>query len=219
MDDEQRCRFTMLGIVHRDLDGIPLLERWLKRNKPDVITLEHTHYGLRFRQLNGGLLKSRVNAAVADMTAQGIYVDRRAVADLLAYIDPSFEYAVVHDYAAHRGIPLYLIDMERFSRTNLTHMDELVSRENLNKLLSGPVFEGALREKAFARLYFKKGMTLVPYSPEMGLRDRYMSNRIKELMGENQHGHFLHVCGWQHLKDPDKCYGRLNPHKVFLYDD
>jgi hypothetical protein len=219
MSDIRPFSVTMLGVVHRDNEGIPLLERWLDRCKPNVVTLEFSRFGLRFRQSKGEELKSRVKEVAAEMEADGQSIDRQNLGDILAYIDPSFEFTVASDYAACRRIPLHLIDMDRFSRINLAHMEELLSRDNLRKTLSGPTFEGRLREKALARLFFEKGITVVPYSSDMAVRDRHMSNRIKGLILKYKDGHFVHICGWQHLRDPYGLYEYLFPRKVFIYEE
>ena len=71
---------------------------------------------------------------------------------------------------------------------------------------------------AAARLFFEKGVSLFPYTGQMRARDSHMRDRIQELMESHENARFLHICGWQHLRDPRGLYAPLNPHKVFIHD-
>jgi hypothetical protein len=211
-------RLTILGVIHRDRAGVPLLEGWLTRNRPQAITLEFSPYGRRFREEWGAELKAGVLQTAQDLRNEGKPVDDRAVDSVLDYLDPSVEYAVASAYAGQREIPLFLIDMDRFSRENLAFTDELLSRENLEKLFSTPLYNDSSYQRGLARLFFEKGITVLPYTEEMGERDRYMGEHIGCLMDRLPKARFLHICGWQHLSDPFDIYGFLNPTRAYLYD-
>ncbi len=43
----------MIGVIHRDVDLEKRLLFWLESVIPDVVTLELSRYGLRFRQSRG----------------------------------------------------------------------------------------------------------------------------------------------------------------------
>ncbi|MCX5810185.1 MAG: hypothetical protein NTX36_12590 [Proteobacteria bacterium] len=49
-------RLFVLGVIHRDESGHELLHEWMKRIKPDVITLEFSNYRLMFRKERGAEL-------------------------------------------------------------------------------------------------------------------------------------------------------------------
>jgi hypothetical protein len=211
-------KLAILGVIHRDKEGSPLLTRWLDAWRPEVITLEFSSFGLHFRQNNGKALKTRARAIADDMRAEGRQVDEGALSSVLAYMDPSFEFSVAAAFAERRNLPLFLVDDDRFSRRKLADMEELMSRENLEKLLSSPIHYDHRREKALARLFFEQGLDTLPYTAEMEVRDRGMRDRIQALMACHGGARFLHICGWEHLRDPLNLYDPLNPTKVFIYD-
>lgn len=210
--------FIMLGVIHRDEEGPVLLKNWLERTGPDVITLELSHYGMRFRRERGEEYRGRVGQVAAKVREEGGPCDDRALSMLRSYIDTPYEFDVASAYAAGHGISLHLVDMDFFSYVKLQNIEDLLSEENIRTTLSGPPASNGNHEKALARLYFDKGITAAPYDREMYIRDRYMSAKIGDLMRRHPGRRFLHVCGWQHLQDPSGLYDSLSPLKVFAYD-
>ncbi len=209
----------MLGIIHRDTEVRPLLYQWMNAWDPDVVTLEFSPYGFAFRKSNSAELKNRVLESVEGLRAEGRHVDDRVLDDVLAYIDLPPEFIVASDFADSRGIPFYLIDMDTYSRTHLSHLDKLIDRENLANLLYAPNARNHRQEKALARLAFEGGVRLFSYTEEMQTRDRHMKERIAALMKIHDAPRLLlHVCGWQHLADPHGLYASLDPVKVFIHD-
>lgn len=208
----------MIGLIHRDAGLGKLLAGWLESIQPEVITLELSSYGVAFRQSRGEELTGRLMATVEELNDQGHLINRDALDMLRAYIALPAELVISSGFASPRGIPVHLVDMDRYSKDYLDHMEALLDRANLVKLLCSPEQETTRSEMAVARLFFEKGVALFPYTEEMLARDRHMRDRIGELMDSHGTGRFLHVCGWQHLRDPRGLYTPLNPHKVFVYD-
>jgi hypothetical protein len=211
-------KFIMLGVIHRDENGPALLKDWLAQIKPDVVTIELSHYGLRFRRELGEEYKRRVWEIVTHFNENGQKCNEEALASLFAYVNTPYEFDVVSAYAGEQAIPFYLIDMDFFSYVRLRAIEDLFSEENIEKVLTRAEGLNGNQEKAAARLYFEKGIKIVPYDREMHVRDRYMIAKIKDLMKNNPNRRLLHVCGWQHLEDPSNLYGILNPTKVFSHD-
>jgi hypothetical protein len=212
-------RLFLLGVIHRDENGPALLKDWLARIKPDVVTIELSHYGLRFRRELGEEYKRRIEQVVSQLRGKGEPLNKDGLTSLLTYVNTPYEFDVVSEYAAEQGIPFSLIDMDFFSYVKLRAIEDLFSEENIEKVLTrteeGP---NGNQEKAAARLYFEKGIKIVPYDREMYVRDRYMTARINDLMKNNPNRRLLHVCGWQHLEDPSNLYGIFQPTKVFSHD-
>jgi hypothetical protein len=212
-------RLFLLGVIHRDENGPALLKDWLARIKPDVVTIELSHYGLRFRRELGEEYKRRIEQVVSQLRGKGEPLNKDGLTSLLTYVNTPYEFDVVSEYAAEQGIPFSLIDMDFFSYVKLRAIEDLFSEENIEKVLTrteeGP---NGNQEKAAARLYFEKGIKIVPYDREMYVRDRYMTARINDLMKNNPNRRLLHVCGWQHLEDPSNLYGIFKPTKVFSHD-
>jgi hypothetical protein len=211
-------QFIMLGIIHRDENGLAILKDWLARIKPDVVTLELSHYGIRFRKEFGEEYKRRIDRIFMQRKERGEPSNKGALASLLSYISIPYEYEATSEYAAENGIPFYLIDMDFFSYVKLKSIEDLLSEENIETMLSLTDAPNGSQEMAAARLYFKKGITIVQYDREMYIRDRYMSSKIQDFMKQSNDKKFLYVCGWQHLQDPSNVYFSLNPIKVFSHD-
>jgi hypothetical protein len=212
-------QLIMLGVIHRDEDGPALLKDWLARIKPDVITLELSHYGIRFRRQRGEEYKRRVVEIVTQLNENGEKYNEEALASILSYVDIPYEYDVVSAYASENETPFYLIDMDFFSYVKLRAIEDLFSEENIEKVLTR-TDEGlnGNQEMTMASLYFEKGLRIAQYDREMYIRDRYMTAKIQDLMKGNHDRRFLHVCGWQHLHDPSGLYSPFNPTKVFSHD-
>ena len=210
--------FVMLGVIHRDVDGPDLLKDWLARIKPDVVTLEFSHYGLRFRRELGEEYQGRIERVVSRLKGKGKPLNKDGLASLVSYVKIPYEFDVASAYTAEQGIPFYLIDMDFFSYVKLRPIEDLFSEENIEKVLTRTEGPNGNQEKAAARLYFEKGIKIVPYDREMYVRDRYMAAKIHDLMKDNHDRRFLHVCGWQHLHDPSGLYSPFNPTKVFSHD-
>jgi hypothetical protein len=211
-------QFFMLGVIHRDENGPALLKDWLARIKPDVVTLELSHYGIRFRRELGEQYKRRVGEIVTQLNENGQKYNEEALASLFAYVNTPYEFDVVSVYASENEIPFYLIDMDFFSYVKLRAIEDLLSEENIKKTLASAEGSNGSQELSLARLYFDKGIKIVPYDREMYVRDRYMTAKINDLMKNNPNRRLLHVCGWQHLEDPSNLYDIFKPTKVFSHD-
>jgi hypothetical protein len=216
-DRRREGLFYMLGVIHGDRNGKALLDKWLESAAPDMVTLEFSHYGLNFRQSSGERLRQRADVAIDELRAEGLTIDEAARDALFRSIDLPLEYVAASEYCDRRGASLFLVDMDRFSSENLARMDEVIAKENLRMLLGSGHSEGG-RQKAMARLFFEKGIKTFPYTEEMRLRDRHMSDKIGRLARRHAPSRLVHICGWQHLSDPFGLYAALYPKKAFIYD-
>jgi hypothetical protein len=211
-------RFVMLGVIHREREGALLLSRWLERLKPDVVTIELSQYGVAFRRVNRHLMRIRIDEVADDLKREGMAVNDDVLLDLYSFVDFPFEYEVSEAYTGKRGIPLYPVDMDLYSFLHLKRVNDLLERKNLRRVLSMPEAQDGCVEKGLARLFFEKGVKAFSYTEEMYARDRYMHDRIALLMKHHSKAGFLHICGWQHLSDPQGVYAGLEPLKVFIHD-
>ena len=123
--------FIMLGVIHRDGEGPALLKDWLDRIGPDVITLELSHYGMKFRREKGEEYRKRILQTAARLEEEGVSADSEALSVLLSYVSIPYEFDVASGYATDHGIPFYLIDMDFFSYVKLANIEDLVSDENV----------------------------------------------------------------------------------------
>ena len=191
-------QFIMIGVIHGDKEGKALLEARLESTGPGAVTVEVSQYGLAYRRANGEALKGKVCSAVEELRREGRPIDEAALEALFAYIDPPFEFTSASGYGARHGVPVFPIDLDRFSSARLGRMEELVSRENLTAFLSPPAQHDAGRQRAIARLFFEKGVKAFSYTEEMRLRDRHMSGTIAGIMKDRAPACLVHICGWQH---------------------
>jgi len=209
----------MLGTIHRDRDGGPLLSGWLDRVKPEVVTLEFSRYGMLFRKVHGPELRRRIDALIKEMTFPAERA-RVALQALYDYIDLPYEYTEASRYADRSGVPLHLLDEDRFSLINLRHVRELTDERNLRSWLGDQTLREneIAKERTLARLFFDKGVRAFAYTEEMLTRDRYITEKLALLAHRYNGKRILHVCGWQHLIDQGNLYHRFNPVKAFLHD-
>lgn len=207
----------MLGIIHRDRRNDEVLGKWIDSLMPEVITLELSPYGLAFRRANAGAYRKRIEDAVWALRSEGHPCLPGDVDDLYAYVDIPREFAVAEEYCGRSGAHLHPVDMDLFSWMKLREIDELTSRENIEKLLDGKN-PGGGTEKVLANLYFRSGVTAFSYTDEMVMRDRFMCNGIGLLAKRFSGARFLHIAGWRHLTDPLGLYARFHPMKIFPYD-
>lgn len=206
--------FYMVGLIHGEEKGKKILKGLLNSLKPDVITLEFTNFGLSFRKKNYPRLRKRVTRFLTgSSSAQG----KELVARVLNFLRLPFEYVVAKEYAKKNNIPLYLVDMDFFSYYRLRYVDEILDPENLLNLLAGSRVEN-MEDKKAAEMYFKKGIRLFNYTPEMRVRDEYMRRLIGKIIERHNPKRLTHLCGWQHLVDQYGYFSDLDPKKIFVYD-
>jgi len=208
----------MLGVIHRDEFGPDLLDRWLRAVEPHVITLEFSHYGARFRREAGPVLRKRIEEVFNRLKRDNLPCYDNALSMALSYIGMPYEFDTASRYGKEHGIAVHLVDMDFFSYVKLREVEEFLSPGNLERLLAERTEGRADQEKGLARLFFDKGVKTAPYTKEMSIRDRYMSNKIAVLRKYHGEKRFLHITGWRHLEDPLNLYGPLEPVKVFIYD-
>jgi hypothetical protein len=214
------ARLVMLGVIHRDKEGAPLLSGWLDYLKPEVITLEFSQYGMMFRKRHGAALRARLDALAARMGLGAEPSSGGALEALRDYIELPYEYTETSRYADRFSIPLHLVDLNFFSCINLRSMNELLDEKNVRTWFGehGELASEAEKARTLARLFFDKGVRTFSYTEEMLTRDRHVKEELALLTRHYQGKRILHVCGWQHLSDPRTIYDSLNPVKVFAHD-
>lgn len=208
-------RLTLLGTIHRDPQGLKRLVEALRGLKPQVITLEFSTYGLRYRlkkkkSLNRFLLRGLHEIRGID----GLNVSdlkkllrSTGIGGIRALLDLPFEYKGARFYSRCSAIPLYCVDISSYSRLLLSTIDGLLSPENLKKVIA---FEAAPLQETAAR-EFKHAETLLfdgRQSPWIHLiaaddvwknRERIMASRIRKIVAQYPSCHIVHISGWQHL--------------------
>lgn len=229
-------RPTLLGTIHRDPQGLMRIVQVLKGLNPHVITLEFSTYGLRYRlkkkrSLNHCLLRGLHEIYGIDGLRLGVLkklLRTTGIGGIRALLALPFEYKGASFYSQRWDIPLYCVDISSFSRQLLAKVDELLSPENLKKVIA---FETASLQETATREY-KQAETLllnerqspwkhlIPTDEVWEKRERIMASRIRKIAAHYAGRHIVHIGGWQHLAaQPGTLFSLLEelmPKKVLL---
>lgn len=208
----------MLGIIHRDARNPESLRKWLEKLRPDVITCEISRYALHFRRTTGQMYRKRLDDICASLSPELSGPANSRFKDLYSFIDIPAEFIIADEYCRRNNIGLYPVDMDLFSFLKLRKIDELINSRNIQRNLADDHERSGPLEQVLADLYFHKGVTAFSYDEEMAMRDRFMCHKIHILRKRHKNGRFVHIAGWQHLKDPLSLYDPFQPVKIFPYD-
>jgi hypothetical protein len=206
---------TLLGTSHRDPRGVTRLVQALKGLKPHVITLEFSNYGLRYRikkkrSLNRSLLRGLHEIRGVDrlrLSELKTLLRTTGIGGARAVLDLPFEYKGARFYSLRQSIPLYCVDISSYSRQLLGKIDELLSPENLKKVIAfetAPLHETITREYKQAERLLLNGrqspwMHLVLADEVWRKRERIMAGRIRKIAEKFTGRHIVHIAGWRHL--------------------
>ena len=208
---------TLLGTVHRDPQGLTSLGKDLARLKPHVITLEFSRYGLTYRRRRKKILTEKLlqglqeirenkNETLKISEIKGL-LRSTGIGGIAALIDLPFEYKGARFYTRRLGLPFYLLDLSSPSCRLLSHMDELLSPENLQKVIAFetvPLQETIAGEFKQAEKLLSSGrrspwLQHIYTDEDWQKRERRMAERIRKIVTKHQGHHIVHICGWQHL--------------------
>ena len=222
-------RLTLAGVVHNDPAGPDRLWKFLEDRRPAGVTLEMSLYSLRFRREHRERLAGELEASLERLG--GGAAESPHVRAVRRAIGLPYEYEVIESWARRRDISFELVDMSRVSREHLQHLDELVSYENLAKLVKAPEVDAAAEAERQRRVATKlinrvKPLTKkdwpVPRDPEADERDAAMERRIRRQLERATGQHWIHVGGWEHLlwlEDRPTLFSRLknlNPDRAVV---
>lgn len=210
--------FFMLGVIHRDERNREILNQWLEKLRPDVITLEISQYSLDFRKITGPMYREKLDGTCSWLSSKGLARTNVRLESLYSFLDMPAEFAIADEYRTRNNIDVYPIDMDFFSFLKLRWVDELINEKNVQESLAETHERLGPQERVLAELYFHKGVVAFLYDEEMAMRDRYMCRKIDILRKRHRAGRFLHIAGWQHLRDPLSLYDPFRPVKIFPYD-
>jgi hypothetical protein len=228
----------LVGTVHRDSEGFGKLTGLLARERPTVVAVEVSPYGLFFRCREGRRLRRRLERRLRRWTkdrgdAWQSWGQLLAIDNQLAL---PFEYRAALRYCRDTGASLSLIDLSSWSREAIqTQWPQMVSPENLSLVSAEP--PEALRlvvrrdYEMAARLLSEQAQSLASAflgsctgDPAWEEREEVLAARLERLFGEMQAGRLVYVGGWQHLigsggrKTLYQRLEHLTPRRVLLAD-
>ena len=210
----------------------------LEEFRPDILTLEFSHYGLHYRQAHKQALRRKLLAGLTNALGSHSLTQSRlkklllssGIGGVAALLNLPFEYKGARYYSKRYRAPLFSLDVSSYSRELLKHADDILSPTNLQRLLefqATPVQELVTNEYSSAKrlLSVSHGdMTPWPH-PSAGnrywqQRDRIMAMRITKILHQYPDRSLAHIGGWQHiLPQPHSLFHHLKswqPIRVLL---
>lgn len=198
-------RLMLAGVVHNDPHGADRLFQFLELRRPAGVTLEMSMYSLRFRREHRARLEAALDATLERLPQAAALGHVRAIRRTIGM---PYEYEVIEQWARRRDRPFELVDIAKVSREHLAHLDELVSFENISKLVEAPdrdvTAEAEQQRKVAAKLLARsKPLTAkewpVPADPDTDEREAAMEKRIRRLLERAGDQQWIHIGGWEHL--------------------
>jgi pheromone shutdown protein TraB len=197
----------LIGTIHTDLRGRSRLERALKTEKPEILTVETSRRFVNSFERNGAFRKR----VLKKLREHGMSPEEcRIMGSLL--VESVFEFDVCQDYANSRGIPLHLIDQPRrvydfIDKRCKDYTGALALFRQLIETL--PKLEAIYQE--IQELYRDDAdLSAVeryvdPFrGKEMGAGDKYMARKLLALERRNREKRIVHVGGAFHFFDDPK---------------
>jgi hypothetical protein len=195
----------MIGVVHRDPDGVARLLPLLRRLSPALITLEVSPYSVEYRQRHSEYLLRRLDEIVPpDQRDHG---EMQSVREMLQM---PYELRAAELYAAESGATVELVGDSDESRELLASVEfELLTPDNLAALLARPDFSP---KESVRRLYERCRRLLAsePIPPALlgagadwlsraEAREAGVERRIRSALASRPHQCWAHIGGVLHL--------------------
>jgi hypothetical protein len=199
----------LLGTVHSDPDGFTRSLAFFERYEPDLLLVEISPFGLKFRKERSPglheLLLQRVGTVSRKLGVDFHTAMAHAqIASILRQISLPFEYRAAAAYAQKAGAPLAAVDYSGFSRKWIKTWPEMLSARNIELLLGmenreAPVCD--LYARAARRIYkedapFEAGRVDAPLWRR---RETLMAGEIGAALERFTPQRPLYIGGWWHL--------------------
>ncbi|MCL4501043.1 MAG: hypothetical protein M1438_04205 [Deltaproteobacteria bacterium] len=223
MANQFQSNLLLIGTVHSDPLGYERAVKLLQHFQPDLITVEVSHFSLRYRQRQEANWRRLLNQTLEDLPAKAR--NHLAIRRLMAQAALPFEARAARDYSRQYGIPWRPVDLGAISRRHLPrYARELMSPENLKTLLTTedePLEDFVAREYRRARLSCRRPAWRLPgVDPETRRRERLQVRRLRYYLA--RYDRLAHLGGWEHLapwRDGDGMWQKLadyRPLRVLL---
>lgn len=195
----------LVGTVHRDPQGKAKLLSLLQQKQPAAISVEISPYARIFRAQKAAAFRAILRENLKRIHAEENFSWREifshsAIQGIFFLLKEPYEWRAAEAYARQTGIVLKGIDLSRYSQEKLSHLPELVSRENLRSLLplsSPDLTEQIEAQYRRAQFLFSHPPSPPPERPGEREREIFMAEEIRKLVRQGQK--VLHIGGWEHL--------------------
>ncbi|NWF53712.1 MAG: hypothetical protein HXY45_02835 [Syntrophaceae bacterium] len=197
----------MVGTVHRDPRGKAKLLRLLQREKPSAVSVEISPYARIFRSQKAAAFRALLRENLGsihreDGLAWGQILSHSAIQGIFLLLKEPYEWRAAMAYMEETGCKVLDIDLSEYSEEKLSHLSELISRENLRTLLSfssSGLDEQVKQQYGRARFLFSHPPSVWLDSRELRERESIMAERIRGFVLQGEGEKFAHVGGWEHL--------------------
>lgn len=207
---------VLVGTIHSDPQGYRRTRRLLERHSPDLIFVELSPYGLRYRQDNGSALwrtfSENLRLAARRLAVEPPKARRHRRIDAIArQIKLPFEYRAAAAYASRRGATVIAADSSEFSRQWIETWAELISAQNLEILLTMDSTPDPVSRQYDTAARLIRGDVPAPGTlsdKDFSLwqdREEGLARNIRTGLFRNNPVRPLYIGGWMHLMS----HGRL----------
>lgn len=184
-----RGELILVGTIHRDPKGYEALLKVLYHHRPEVITVEVSPYGLKFRRKRREFLERQ------DFTL-----------GLKAFLEIPYEYKASKAYGVEHGVPVIPIDLCRYSKRFLRDLKDLFSNsieaDQSDFLQQYRIALLCWDDPTLARAFLKH------LDPK---RERALARRVFSTFMRFER-RLMHIGGWTHMLPlPETVFGLLKP--------
>lgn len=204
-----KSSLVLLGTVHSDPRGFSRARAFLEQYGPDLILVEISPFALKYRKERSAELKKlfveRLGAVSQKMNIElNAVVKHAQIASILRQIGLPYEYRASAAYAKRTGIDLVAVDCSEFSREWIQTWREMISAENIERLLE---MENARPPTRFfyarAAQGVAGGCALPVPEPADSLRwqerENHMAREIASALARLSPLKPVYIGGWWHL--------------------
>jgi hypothetical protein len=206
--------------------------RLLQREQASVVSVEISPYGRIFRSQRAAAFRSALRENLRCIHQEEGLAWRRilshgAIQGIFMLLKEPYEWRAAKAYGEETRCRVQDIDLSEYSEEKLSHLAELVSRENLRTLLSlsfPGLNEQVKNHYGRARFLFAHPPSVWLESREMRKRESILADKIRGLLLQGEGGKFVHIGGWEHLleySEQPSLYNLLqdlHPRRVLLAD-
>lgn len=204
----------MVGVVHLDPQGFGKALHFFERHQPDLILVELSPFGCRFRKKRGKelkrvLQKNLKKAAKSVRISLGRARRQPAISNIYRQLALPFEYRAALRHAGRSGAHVMLVDASHFSQYWIGFWPELIAVTNLQKLLVAPIPSWS---PASQYQLARKSLRMPPaFSPSRGpralstddelwaQRECRLADQIRDTLNRRRPQRPVYIGGWQHL--------------------
>lgn len=172
-----------------------------------MVSVEISPYGRFFRGRKSAALRATLRENLREIQREEgrpwrDILSHSAIQGVFLLLKEPYEWQAATAYVSEAGSELRDIDLSRVSKEKLSHLSDIVSRENLRTLLrlSVPSLSKQVED------HYRRAGFLFSHPPSVWLKSResegrelIMAQRIRRLFLQAEGKKLAHIGGWEHL--------------------